>query len=116
MDFRNRFHQDHIFPRSWFKRRTLNSKKIPQDKQGFYLDNLDYIVNLQLLEGIPNEEKSNKDFSAWLDESYKNETAKKEFMGKHYIPQNISLDFSNFEEFFAGRKELLKTQLKKVLQ
>lgn len=116
LDFRNRFHQDHIFPRSWFKRRTLNAKKIPQDKQEFYLENYDYIMNLQLLEGVPNEEKSNKDFNVWLKETHKSDAEKKEFLKKHYIPQDIALDFGNFEDFIAGRKELLSAKLKEILQ
>jgi len=116
LDYRNRFHQDHMFPRSWFKRRTLNAKKIDAGKQEFYLDTVDYVMNLQLLEGLPNEEKSNKDFEQWLHEVCKNEQDRRDFMKKHYIPDGVSLKFDNFEEFVAKRKELMKAQFKQELQ
>lgn len=51
LDFRNRFHQDNIFPRSFFKKAALRKKGIPENKQEFYLENHDYIGNLRLLEG-----------------------------------------------------------------
>lgn len=116
LDYRNRFHQDHIFPRSWFKRRTLNAKKIAAEKQEFYLDTVDYMVNLQLLEGLPNEEKSSKDFEQWLSETCKTDADRRDFMKKHYIPEGISLGFGNFEEFIAKRKELLKKKFKEELE
>jgi len=116
LDYRNRFHQDHMFPRSWFKKRTLNAKKIDPERQEFYLDTVDYVVNLQLLEGLPNEEKSNKDFEQWLNEVCKSDQDKRDFMRKHYIPDGVSLKFDNFEEFIAKRKELLKGKLKQILQ
>ena len=116
LDYRNRFHQDHMFPRSWFKKRTLNAKKIDPERQEFYLDTVDYVVNLQLLEGLPNEEKSNKDFEQWLNEVCKSDQDKRDFMRKHFIPDGVSLKFDNFEEFIAKRKELLKGRLKQILQ
>lgn len=115
LDYKNRFHQDHIFPKSWFKRRVLNARKIDTNRHDIYLENADYIVNLQLLEGLSNEEKSNKDFKEWLEINYKTEVEKKDFMKKHYIPQDVSLDFNNFEQFINKRKELLKAKFKEVL-
>ena len=116
LDYRNRFHQDHMFPRSWFKKRTLNAKKITAEKQEFYLDTVDYIANLQLLEGLPNEEKSNRDFEQWLKETGKTDPERRDIMKKHYVPEGISLGFDNFEGFIAKRKDLLKKKFKEELQ
>jgi uncharacterized protein with ParB-like and HNH nuclease domain len=114
LDYRNKFHQDHIFPQSFFTRKKLTQKDIPKDKVDFYLGNYDYIGNLQLLEGIPNEEKSNKDFKEWLDITYPDADSRQEFMRKHFIP-DVSLEFNNFEEFLNKRNELLLDELKKLL-
>jgi len=117
LDYRNRFHQDHIFPKSWFKHKILNEKKIALEKHDIYYDNVDSITNLQILEGLPNEEKSNKDFKEWLEDIFKNkDDEKKDFMKKHHIPHDISLEFNNFEQFVNKRKELLKVKFKEVLQ
>ena len=53
LDFKNKFHQDHIHPKS-----KINSKKkleklgLPNDDIEFYLNNYDTISNLQLLESF----------------------------------------------------------------
>ena len=60
-------------------------------------------------------EKSDKDFKTWLYETFPDDIARKDYMRKHYIPENIDLDFSNFEEFVTKREELLKQALKKYL-
>ena len=79
LDYRNKFHQDHIFPKSLFKSKKLDKNGIPKEKHDFYLENFNSIGNLQLLEGIPNEEKSSKDFKEWLESTYPNEEAKQEY-------------------------------------
>jgi hypothetical protein len=96
---RNRFHQDHIFPDSFFKKSELKKRGVPDHKQSFYINSNDLIGNLQLLEDLPNEEKLNKDFNIWLEEMHPKIEERSEFMRKHYIPQDVDLSFENFEEF-----------------
>lgn len=115
LDFRNRFHQDHIFPRSFFRKSELRKRGIPEHKQEFYLENYHYIGNLQLLEGLPNEEKSNVDFKTWLEQTYPGEDERREYMKKHFIPQDIDLSFNNFEQFFEERNKLILRKLKQIL-
>lgn len=115
LDFRNRFHLDHIFPRSFFIRKELRKRRIPKNKHDFYLENCDYIGNLQLLEGTPNEEKSNSEFSKWLDKMYPRKSERKEYMNKHFIPQNVDLSFDNFESFLGEREGLMREKFKECL-
>ncbi|CAG7648679.1 hypothetical protein PAESOLCIP111_05659 [Paenibacillus solanacearum] len=97
LDYRNTFHQDHIFPRSLISSKTkLRKKGIPEDKIQFYLDNYDYIGNLQLLEGVPNQEKSDAEFEKWLSKEYPQPQDKADYMKKHYIPDGVSLTLDNF--------------------
>lgn len=58
-DLRNNFHIDHMHPKSGFTKKKLQKRGIPEDSIEFYLENYNYIGNLQLLESIPNIEKSN---------------------------------------------------------
>jgi len=114
-DYRNKFHQDHIFPKSFFaSRKKLVKKGIPEDKHDFYLENYNYIGNLQLLEGIPNEEKSSRDFKEWVEITYPEEELRKDYMRKHLIP-DVDLSFNNFEEFINKRNELILNRLKELL-
>lgn len=115
LDFRNKFHQDHIFPKSFFTRKKLSKKGIEAvEKVTFYLDNVDRIANLQLLEGTPNQEKSDTDFKEWLFKTYPNEEDRKDYMKKHYIP-DVNLSFENFEEFINKRKRLMTEKFKLIL-
>jgi len=116
LDFRHKFHIDHIYPRSYFTRKKLRSEGFGDDKFDFYLNNYDSLANLQLLEEIPNIEKSDKEFNVWLEKNYPNERDKKEFMRKNFIPKNIDLSFHNFEEFIAERKKLMVERYKVILK
>lgn len=108
LDFKYKFHIDHIYPKSMFTHAKLLRSGIPEEKIGFYLDNYNYLANLQLLEGTPNEEKSNKPFDEWLDKSYPKGTPKRDsYLRTNYIPSDIGLDFENFEQFIENRKALM---------
>jgi uncharacterized protein with ParB-like and HNH nuclease domain len=114
LDFRNKFHIDHIHPRSKFSHYSLQKRGIPTDKIDTYIEYVDFIGNLQLLEAIPNIEKQDKEFENWLLKTLKaSEIA--DFKSKHFIPA-VDLSFENFEEFFEERETLLKEKLKNVLQ
>jgi len=114
LDFSNIFHQDHIYPKSKFTRAKLVKRGIPEEKIAFFLDNVNSLANLQLLEGTPNQEKSAWDLNAWLGKSYSNDEDRKEYLRKHYIP-DVDLDISNFEEFINERKRLISNKLEVLL-
>lgn len=116
LDFRHKFHIDHIYPRSLFTRKKLKDRGIGEDELDFYLNNYDFLANLQLLEEIPNIEKSDKDFYEWLQKNYHEEQARKDFMRKNYIPEDIDLSYGNFEEFIAERKKLMVDKYKSILK
>ena len=86
-----------------------------EERIEFCLNNFDYIANLQLLEGIPNIEKSDKDFEKWLIKSYPDDKERKTYMKKNYIPENIDLSLNNFENFVEERKKLMKAEFMSVL-
>jgi len=116
LDYRNQFHQDHIHPKSFFtSRRKLTSKGIPQEYQDFYMNKCNYLANLQLLEGSPNQEKSDSDFQQWLNKIHKDKDAKSDFMRRNSIPIDVDLSFNNFEKFFEAREDLIKHKLKHLL-
>ncbi|HQF78485.1 MAG TPA: DUF262 domain-containing protein [Spirochaetota bacterium] len=115
LDFRNKFHQDHIFPKSLFTAKRLQKYGIPEADIQFYLENYNCIANLQLLEGIPNQEKSGKEFSKWILEKYPNENDRKQYMERHYIP-DCSLEMTNFREFIEKRKKLIANAFKNLIK
>ncbi len=113
-NLKNNFHIDHIFPKSKFAKNKLLERGIPKEKINTFSDNVHYIGNLQLLEQLPNKEKSNIDFEDWFYATFKTEEQKRDHREKHYIP-NVNLYLENFELFFNERNLLLKNALKKEL-
>lgn len=116
LDFRNTFHIDHIYPRSQFTWARLAKRGISGDDAGFCLEHVDLLPNLQLLEGIPNQEKNDSDFDNWLTDKFKNKQARQIFMDKNYIPTEINLEFDNFREFFDERRQQMFSALSKLLK
>ncbi|KKM69909.1 hypothetical protein LCGC14_1446090 [marine sediment metagenome] len=114
LDFRNKFHQDHIFPKKLFTEKKLKKRGINEEDIEFYLDNYNYLANIQLLEGVPNQEKSGTDFNIWIKEKYPNKDDRKAYMKRNYIP-DIDLSLENFKEFIAEREKLIVSAFKKLL-
>jgi hypothetical protein len=85
LDYRNRFHIDHIFPKSLFRRNELLKRGIGKDKVDTYLDILSELSNLQLLEGVPNQEKLDNDFEEWLYKVYPSESVRNDYRTKNHI-------------------------------
>lgn len=107
LDFKNKFHIDHIFPKSLFTRSKLEKRDIFNIE--YYMENVNLLANLQLMDGTINEEKSNIEFEDWIDKTYPEETQRKDYMEKNYIP-DVDFSFDNFEEFIIKRKELMKDE------
>jgi uncharacterized protein with ParB-like and HNH nuclease domain len=115
LDYRNKFHIDHIYARSLITRAKLAKQGIPESDIEFYMESVDGLPNLQLLEGIPNQEKSDSLFGDWLKKTCASKPARADFCAKHFIP-DCDVALENFPEFFAERKSLLKQKLAEVLQ
>jgi uncharacterized protein with ParB-like and HNH nuclease domain len=116
LDYKDRFHQDHIFPKSFFtSQKKLRERGIPEDKHDFYFANYNYVGNLQLLRGIPNEEKAGRDFREWFESTNPDEDSRKEYMKTHLIPK-VTLEFTNFEEFISKRNIIILEKLRDLLR
>ena len=114
LDFRNKFHQDHIFPKKLFTVKKLRKRGINEEDIEFYLENYNYLANLQLLEGIPNQEKSGTDFDVWIKKKYPDKNDRKAYMERNYIP-DVELSLENFREFIEEREKLIVSAFKNLL-
>lgn len=115
LQFDQQFHVDHIFPRAMFDEESLQALGIPRERWPEWLDHKDDLANLQLLQGLVNQEKSDKDFEAWLVNREREPQGLAHYRHMHYIPDG-DLDFASFPEFLAARRELLRQRLREILQ
>jgi len=115
-DLHNLFHIDHIFPRAEFTESRLKRKGIVGEKaQQPFLDNFNYIGNLQLLEGLDNISKKDKDFKEWFEMNVTSASAQAAYRQKHLIPDSVNLSFENFPAFLEVREALIIEKLEKEL-
>lgn len=101
--------EDHAIARMERFRKDLTDRQCKE-----FIENVNYLGNLQLLEATPNEEKNNKDFDEWLKEAFPDAGQLAEYKKKHFIP-DVDLSFTNFDEFLAEREALIVEALKKAL-
>jgi len=113
LDFRNKFHIDHVHPRSQFTLPKLRKRGIPESDLVFYQENVELLPNLQLMEGIPNQEKGCTDFDKWLEDNVAARDLA-DYRVRHFIP-DTNLSLKNFRRFTEVRKAKMREELRKVL-
>lgn len=114
LDFNNKFHIDHIYPKSVFTKKSLIKKGVAEDKVQTYIDHVNDLSNLQLLAAIPNIEKQNQDFADWFANTHKTDSDKIQYRTIHYIP-DMEYSYANFELFLSERRKNIKAQLESML-
>lgn len=115
LNYNNKFHIDHIYPKSKFTKSSLLKKGITQDKVDEYMKHVNDISNLQLLAAIPNIEKQDKDFDVWFAETCPTDTDKIQYRKINYLP-NMQYSYDAFLKFVSYRKQMLKKQLETELK
>jgi uncharacterized protein with ParB-like and HNH nuclease domain len=104
----NKYHEDHIFPKSAFTTAKLRQRGYDQKTIEDYQRYFNCTINLQLLTDTENLEKSSGDFETWFASRDSN------FRNRHKIPVINSYKFDNFLEFAVERKKLLQEKLKTI--
>ncbi len=105
------FHIDHLHPRSAFEKKMFKSYNFLQSNEtlhGFFSDSKHWnsIANLHLLNGSPNQSKSDRPLAEWLNDNNVNLRA------QDLLVEEVSLDFETFKEFYEKRRANLKERLK----
>src|SRR5699024_5581564 len=114
LDYNNKFHMDHIYPKSKFRRNYLKRQGVAEDKIDEYISSVNDITNLQLLAAQLNEEKLDTDFDKWFNSHQPTEDGKFNYRGINYLP-NMNYTYENYLDFIEKRRELLKNKLCEIL-
>lgn len=114
LKYNQQFHIDHIFPRSRFNTKELRSRKIPEDQWHLWLDNVNDIGNLQLLQGPVNQSKSDQHFESWLMGECRTPNDLNSYKELNLIP-DVGLKFEKFPEFLETRTNLMREKLASLL-
>ena len=104
------FHVDHIFPRAMFKKKELERRGIPPDQWPRWLDHVNDLANLQLLQGPENQEKADQEPEAWLRIVCPTPQDLASYRDLHLIP-DVDLSFEKYPDFLQTREKLLRRRL-----
>lgn len=110
LDYSNKFHVDHMYPKSKMNKKRLIEEGLTSEEIDKYIDLANDISNLQLLPAIPNIEKQDSDYNEWFMSNYKTDEEKKQYRDTHYAP-DMEYSFNSFIEFTEKRRKLLRNEL-----
>lgn len=106
-----KYAQDHLHPYDRFDGSKPITVSMEEWRKWRGLRNR--LPNLQLLEGRSNGSKSNMRLIDYCNDM--NNEQKADFYKQAIIPEDVSLEIENFEEFYNRRKELLSARIRDLL-
>lgn len=106
-----KYEQDHLHPGDRFD----GSKPVSVSMENWrrWRGNRNRLPNLQLLEGRSNGSKNDMPLIDYYNDM--NDEQKAEFCKDALIPDGVSLELENFEEFYEKRKALLTAKIRQLL-
>jgi hypothetical protein len=114
IDVKNEFHVDHVFPRSRFTRTKLEQAGIAAEHIQVFMDQVDRLPNLQLLEGPVNESKQAMLPLEWAEQRYPDPKPRGLYLAGHDL-DGLPAALTDFLAFFDQRRERMVEKLLPLL-
>lgn len=106
-----KYEQDHLHPFERFD--GSKPVSVPMDVWKRWRGNRNRLPNLQLLVGRSNASKSDMRLVDYYNDM--DDEQRKEFRRQTLIPQEVSLEFEKFDEFYEKRKSILAEKIRELL-
>lgn len=111
---KNKFHIDHVFPKSRFDLRSLAKAGIKAEQLEEHRDCANRLGNLQLLEGVANLEKRARLPLEWLEESRPDPDQRRQYC-ENYLLSDIPEDVTGFLKFYEMRRSRLQERISNLV-
>ena len=116
VDLANRFQEDHFFPKASFTKNRLLDAGVSEDQVSAFQERRDRIANLQLLEVTPNQEKSAKMPTEWMQSHFTSNDTLNRWKERSFVDDiEIPEDMRGFLDFYEARRKKMKARLAQVL-
>ena len=112
----NRFHIDHVFPKSKFTPTKLRAAGVNEQQIETFRDDAERLGNLQLLNGDINSEKRAKLPADWLDEKYENDKNGLSDHCESHLLGDVPNEITDFEEFYEARRIRLQQRIAELVK
>lgn len=115
-----KWHQDHIHPQYIFERRRLigylgdRGLLLDDDTIKEWSKRSNTLVNLQLLTGKQNQEKSKTPLEEWINNKFDNQEQRDKYCEEQYIDIDAGFELENFDAYYNKRREKLKKKLMEI--
>ena len=109
----NRFHIDHMFPKSRFTRARLRQAGVAEECIPEFLDRVNRLPNLQLLTGEVNESKRDRLPHEWIANTFDSEGGS-DFASRYDLGE-IPTEITGFNAFYEARRDRLHHRLRGLL-
>ena len=106
---------DHIWARAILSSKKAIKKLYPSITESeieTYKSQLNRLSNLQLLDVVVNNEKSDTPFDEWINATYHDSQVLNTYRQAHFIPVEESYNFALFMKFIEDREKLLKQKIR----
>jgi hypothetical protein len=111
----NSFHEDHIFPKSLFTRKKLQEAGVPEGQINTFIAKVNTLPNLQLLEGLPNEEKQDTLPELWLQGAhFPADEGRAAYLASNDM-DGLPLAIDQFLAFHEERRQRMIGRFKRIL-
>lgn len=114
LDLSKKFHEDHIFPKSRFTRKSLRRAGVPESDLDDYLATVNLIPNLQLLAGTANIEKQDTLPGEWIATAFPSEEKRATYEAENDV-EDLPLDMLEYLKFYKQRKARIRARLMATL-
>lgn len=112
---RAQFHEDHVFPKSRFTKLRLLAAGVAEADVDEYIDRVNRLPNLQLLEGPVNVAKQAELPLAWATTNYPRDVERAAYLAFHDLDQ-LPNDVHGFIDFYDRRRNLMRDRLSALLE
>ena len=115
-----KWHQDHIHPQYAFERKRLvkyfaeKGLKLDENTLKEWIAKSNTLVNLQLLTGKQNQEKSKTPLAKWIENQFEDDDKRNRYCEEQYIDVSAGFELENFDAYYAKRKANIRKQLLKI--
>ena len=107
IDLRNKFHVDHVFPKSRFTERRLRATEVPDDRIESFMQRANGFSNLQLLQGQENQEKRSMMPHQWLAQTRPMLAEQRQYEHDHMLG-DVPESMTDFYDWYENRRAKLK--------
>ncbi len=115
-----KWHQDHIHPQYAFERKRLikyfaeRGLQLDENTLKEWMTKSNTLVNLQLLTGKQNQEKSKTSLTKWIETQFDDEDKRNRYCEEQYIDVAAGFELENFDAYYTRRRANMKKQLMKI--